>query len=169
MFLRNRYATLLSVLLSAIVLNAQAETVTDISGFFSPEGRVVTQASYPTAETSRQMLHTQSIAGVNRFAHKRKLTPTEDQPVVRMNRDTYYSQAVVNVSKGATITLPDIPEGKYMSVQPVTEDHRIQPMSYGPGTYELAVASETDLIIATYQLIAAMGRLTAVDLNLPLT
>lgn len=147
MFLRNQYANLLSVLLSAIVLSAQAETVTDISGFFSPQGRIVTQDSYPTDETSRQMLQTQSIAGVNRFEHKRKLTPTENQPVVRMNRDTYYSQAVVNVSEGATITLPDIPEGKYMSVQPVTEDHRIQPMSYGPGTYELATHTGSYLIL----------------------
>nr|WP_283104507.1 hypothetical protein [Shewanella olleyana] len=45
-----------------------------------------------------------------------------------MNRDTYYSLAVVDVSKGASITIPRLPEGKYVSVQPVTEDHRIQPM-----------------------------------------
>ena len=147
MFLRKQYAIVFFSLLSAIVLSAQAETVTDISGFFSPDGRKVTQASYPRDETSRQMLQTQSIAGVNRFAHKRKLTQTDNQPVVRMNRDTYYSQAVVDVSEGATITLPDIPEGKYMSVQPVTEDHRIQPMSYGPGTYELATHTGNHLIL----------------------
>ena len=58
-------------------------------------------------------------------------------PVVRMNRDTYYSFAVVDVSKGATVTVPEVPEGKYISVQPVTEDHRIQPMFYGHGTFEL--------------------------------
>ena len=73
MFLRKQYAIVFFSLLSAIVLSAQAETVTDISGFFSPDGRKVTQASYPRDETSRQMLQTQSIAGVNRFAHKRKL------------------------------------------------------------------------------------------------
>ena len=147
MFSRIEYAALLSTLLAAVVLNAHAEPVTDISAFFSPEGRRVSEASYPTDETSRQMLQTQSIAGVNRFAHKRTLTPTDDQPVVRMNRDTYYSQVVVDVSEGATITLPDIPDGKYMSVQPVTEDHRIQPMSYGPGTYELATHTGSHLIL----------------------
>jgi hypothetical protein len=55
-----------------------------------------------------------------------------------MNRDTYYGFAVVDVSAGASITIPPIPEGKYVSVQPVTMDHRIQPMSYGSGTFELA-------------------------------
>ncbi|MFK7848128.1 MAG: DUF1214 domain-containing protein [Rhodothermales bacterium] len=139
--------TVLSGLLYLIVFNAHADPVTDVSDFFSPQGRVVTQASYPTDETSRQILLTQSVVGVNRFQHKRKLTPTDDQPVVRMNRDTYYSNVVVDVSEGATITLPDIPEGKYMSIQPVTEDHRIQPMSYGPGTYALATHMGSHLYV----------------------
>ena len=55
-----------------------------------------------------------------------------------MNRDTFYSFAVVDVSAGASITIPPVPEGKYVSIQPVTMDHRIQPMSYGSGTFELA-------------------------------
>jgi hypothetical protein len=147
MFFRNHCAGLIFSLLFATVLQAHAETGTDISSFFSPDGRAVTQASYPTDETSRQILQTQSVAGVNRFQHNRKLTPTDDQPVVRMNRDTYYSRVVVDVSKGATITLPDVPEGKYMSFQPVTEDHRIQPMSYGPGTYELATHTGNHLYV----------------------
>jgi hypothetical protein len=33
--------------------------------------------------------------------------------------------------------MPEIPEGKYMSVQPVTQDHRIQAMMHGPRTFEL--------------------------------
>ena len=133
-----RRSSILIALFTVTICHAQAAPVTASADFFSPEGRVVTQASYPTDETSRQILQTQSVVGMNRFQHNRKLTPTDDQPVVRMNRDTYYSRVVIDVSEGATITLPDVPEGKYMSFQPVTEDHRIQPMSYGPGTYELA-------------------------------
>ena len=140
----------LATLFALFALNAHAGSVTDIRDFFAPGGKLVTPASYPTDETSRQILQTQTAVGVNQFHHKRKLTPTDDQPVVRMNRDTYYSMAIVNVSSGATITLPEIPVGKYMSMQPVTEDHRIQPMSYGPGTYELAVqsAAETHIHVA---------------------
>jgi hypothetical protein len=138
---------MLTILLSSIALHAQADQVTDVREFFSPSGRVVTEASYPTDETSRQILMKQSAVGVNRFQHNRKLTPTDDQPVVRMNRDTYYSTAVIDVSEGATITLPDTPDGKYMSFQPVTEDHRIQPMSYGPGTYELATHTGSHMVV----------------------
>lgn len=115
-----------------------ADPVDSLGEFFSPDGVAVTSASYPTMETSRQLLKNQDLAGVNKLLHKRKLTPTDQQPVVRMNRDTYYSLAVVDVSKGATITIPEVPKGKYVSVQPVTEDHRIQPMFNGAGTFELS-------------------------------
>ena len=58
-----------------------------------------------------------------------------------------YSFAVVDVSKGATITMPKVPEGKYISVQPVTEDHRIQPMFYGAGTFELTTHTGSHLYL----------------------
>lgn len=114
------------------------EQVTSDKDFFNEKGRIVTPQSYPTDETSRQILKSQSLVGVNNILHNRKLTPTDNQPVVRMNRDTYYSFGVVDVSKGAKITMPNIPEGKYMSVQGVTEDHRIQAMKYGPGIFDLS-------------------------------
>ena len=123
---------------SLISLEALSAPVTTIDAFFDPNGLEVAPEDYPTAETSRQLLIAQSRAPVNALNHARQLTPTNDQPVVRMNRDSYYSFAVVDVSAGATITIPPIPEGTYASVQPVTEDHRIQPMSYGSGTFQLA-------------------------------
>ncbi len=114
------------------------ELVTTDANFFNKNGNEVTPASYPTDETSRQMLKNQRLVGINKILHKRQLTPTDNQPVVRMNRDTYYSFAVVDVSKGASVTIPEVPEEKYVSVQPVTEDHRIQAMRYGPGTFDLS-------------------------------
>ncbi|KZX51361.1 hypothetical protein A3709_10715 [Halioglobus sp. HI00S01] len=64
-----------------------------------------------------------------------------------MNRDAYYSKAVINVSAGATVTLPPVPKGRYLSMQPVTLDHRPQAMSYGAGTYELATHFGDHLIV----------------------
>ena len=114
--------------------SAMVETIAE---YFSPQGKEVTAADYPTAESSRQFLEKQSAVGVNNFLHLRELTPTDKQTVVRMNRDTYYSLAVVDVSKGATLTLPEVPEGKYLSAQIVTENHRPYPMFYGAGDHEL--------------------------------
>ena len=120
------------------VTSTSQDRVTSLDKFFSDTGIETTPATYPTHETSHQMLKNQDLAGVNNFLHKRELAPTDRQPIVRMNRDTYYSFAVVDVSKGASITMPVLPEGKYVSVQPVTEDHRIQAMKYGSGTFELS-------------------------------
>ena len=136
---------------AAIAVAASATTSADPAGsidnFFQPDGVTATVENYPTLETSRQLLIAQGRAAVNDIAHNRKLTPTDDQPVVRMNRDTYYSFAVVDVSAGASITIPSLPDGKYVSVQPVTQDHRIQPMSYGSGTFELATHFGTHLYL----------------------
>jgi hypothetical protein len=124
-----------------------AQPVNNLGDFFSPQGAMVTSASYPMDETSHQMLKNQDLVGVNKFLHKRQLTPTDKQPVVRMNRDTYYSFAVVDVSKGATVTMPKVPNGKYISLQSGTEDHRIQPMFYGPGTFELSTHTGNHLYV----------------------
>ena len=35
--------------------------------------------------------------GVNRWHHNRTPTPIDQQPVIRMNRDTLYSMAVVDI------------------------------------------------------------------------
>ncbi|MFT7288114.1 MAG: hypothetical protein ACI87W_002229 [Halieaceae bacterium] len=128
----------LALLTMGISLHSFAAPTSAFGDFFSKDGVEVTPATYPIQESARQILRAQSAAGVNVLVHRRELTPTAKQPVVRMNRDTYYSMAVIDVSGGATITLPEVPAGKYISMQPVTEDHRIQPMSYGGGTYELA-------------------------------
>ncbi len=139
---------LFTALLLTLPVAGLANTTSDPRAFFSPDGKEVTQEYYPWAETARQMINGQALAGgVNKFLHRPRLTPTDDQPVVRMNRDCYYSMAVVNVTEGATITLPEVPEGKYLSMQPITEDHRIQPMSYGGGTYELATHTGTHVYV----------------------
>ena len=124
-----------------------AQVATTEKTFFSKDGRTVTPETYPRDETSRQLLKKQDLVGVNAFIHSNQLTPTDDQPIVRMNRDTYYSMAFIDVSKGASITMPEIPEGKYMSIQPVTEDHRIQAMKYGSGTFDLTTHTGTHLYV----------------------
>lgn len=134
-------ASLLSLPSLALEVNVESQ-------YFSDDGIHASEANYPELESARQFLKNQELVGVNKFLHKRKLTPTDQQPVVRMNRDTYYSMAVIDVSEGATVTMPDIPEGKYMSIQGITEDHRILPMIYGAGTFTLTTTKGEHLYLA---------------------
>ena len=65
-------------------------------------------------------------------------TPIEDQPVIRMNRDTLYSAAIVDISAGATVTVPD-GGNRYISVMVVNQDHYINRILHDPGQYTLTV------------------------------
>lgn len=130
-------ATVISAGILSFSVSAGDKVTSSLKDFYSANGAITTVDNYPRFETARQMVKNQDIAGINKLRHKRVLTPTDEQPVVRMNRDTFYSFATVDVSESAYITMPKIPKGKYMSVEVITEDHRIQPMVYGEGTFNL--------------------------------
>lgn len=100
---------------------------------------IVNVDNFVRAETAAQFVRALQITGgINKWAHFRKPTPLDQQPVIRMNRDTLYSAAIVDISKGATLTLPD--SGKrYMSVMVVNEDHYVNKVFHGAGSYELTM------------------------------
>lgn len=98
----------------------------------------VTRATYTRAESDRTFANIAKLAGgVNRFFHYRNVTPLDNQSVIRMNKDTLYSGAVVDTSKGATLTVPDVPKGRYLSVLLIDNDHYSPGVIYAPGTHQL--------------------------------
>ena len=54
-----------------------------------------------------------------------------------MNRDTLYSMGIVDTSQGATITVPELPNDRYVSVYLVDNDHYCPFVIYSSGTHEL--------------------------------
>ena len=95
--------------------------------------------NFVRAETERMLLSTQEEAGgVNRLGHNRTPTPVDHQPVIRMNRDTLYSFGVVDLSEGATLTIPDS-GNRYLSVMVVNQDHHINGIFHEPGRHALTV------------------------------
>jgi hypothetical protein len=93
--------------------------------------------NFVRAETDRMFAALQTDAGgVNVFRHNREPTSIEGQTVIRMNRDTLYSFAIVDISEGATITVPDS-GGRYLSVMVVNQDHYINRLFHDPGEYDL--------------------------------
>jgi hypothetical protein len=102
------------------------------------ETREVTQKTYCRAETDRTLYNaSQLTGGVNKLFSFRNVTPLDRQTVVRMNKDTLYTVALVDTSKGATITVPDIPAGRYFSVLLLDNDHYCPGVIYTSGTHEL--------------------------------
>lgn len=107
----------------------------------SGEPVVVTVDNFVRAETARMMTNLLATGGggINRFHHIRVPTPLDRQTVVRMNRDTLYSFAVVDLADGAEVTLPDS-GGRYLSVAVVNQDHYVNQVLHAPGAHRLNVA-----------------------------
>jgi hypothetical protein len=98
---------------------------------------LVSVDNYVRAETARMFEGILAMTGgLNQFAHYRAPTAIDAQPVIRMQRDTLYSGAILDISEGATLTIPD-PGNRYMSMMVVNEDHYINEIFHSGGTYEL--------------------------------
>ena len=79
----------------------------------------VTLDNIVRAETDTAMRSVVKTYGaLGKFVHLRDPTPIDNQTIIRMNRDTLYSAAVVDLSKPATVILPDT-GGRYMSMHVV--------------------------------------------------
>jgi hypothetical protein len=110
----------------------------------------VTVDNYVRAETARMFDGTIERAnGTNRFVHNRVPTPMDKQNVIRLNRDTLYSQGVFDISQGATLTLPEA-EGRYMTVMVINEDHYINRVFSEPGSYDLTVDEFDSEFVAVF-------------------
>ena len=97
----------------------------------------VTIDNFTRAATDIELAKYVALAGgVNRFFHFREPGDVDNQPTIRMNFDTLYSTAVVDISKGATLTLPEVGE-RYMSAMIVNQDHYINDVFHGGGSYTL--------------------------------
>ncbi len=113
----------------------------------------VTLENYEVAESDLAFYNVTKLVGMNTFFH----FPTgafdlNNQTVVRMNRDTYYSGAIIDTTQGATVTIPET-NGRYLSVMVVQNDHYIDQVFLEPGTHE--ITSETDFAMVAMRIRAS--------------
>jgi hypothetical protein len=118
----------MSLLMASSVASAQTTV--------SPT-KPVTVENYNRAQTDVNFAGVVKIGGFGKFRHGRELAPPAQQGIVRPNRDTLYSFAIVDLDAGpVTITLPDA--GKhFMGLQVVNEDQYTPATYYGAGTCTL--------------------------------
>lgn len=75
--------------------------------------------------------------GLGVLSHERAMAPLDQQTVIRLNRDTLYSAALIDLDAGpVTMTLPD-PGTRFMSTQIIDEDHYTHFVHYGAGSFTL--------------------------------
>jgi hypothetical protein len=108
--------------------------------------------NFVRAESDR-MFAALARGGVNRLVHHRQPASIAEQTVIRQNRDTLYSSAVVDISTGATLTLPDAGD-RYLSVMIVNNDHYINDVLHRPGEHELTVDRyDTDYVLVAARIL----------------
>ncbi|MGL4311594.1 MAG: DUF1214 domain-containing protein [Paracoccaceae bacterium] len=101
----------------------------------------VTVENFTRAETDGYFTDFVARAGgVGQFYHTRTPTEIADQTVVRMNRDTLYSSAVLDLTTPATITLPDAGK-RFMSMLVISQDHYVKDVVYAPSSVALTQES----------------------------
>ncbi|AYO22838.1 DUF1254 domain-containing protein [Vibrio owensii] len=111
----------------------------------------VTEKNYEFAESDLAFKNITKLVGSNKWFHFPGLTPLDNQTVVRMNRDTIYSGYVADLSKGGSITIPDIGE-RYISVMVVQNDHYIDQVFSTPGTHDIESQTDFAMIVARVQI-----------------
>ncbi len=87
------------------------------------------------AESDVAFKNDYDMAGFGTWRHLRGPVVLDEQEVIRMNRDTIYSSALLDLSKPAFVTLPE-GDGRYMSLQVVSQDHYTYAVSR-PGRHEI--------------------------------
>ena len=116
----------------------------------APDPVPVTLENYKTAESDLAFNNGTKFVGTNELLHfPVDAFDLDNQTVVRMNRDTIYSGAVVNVSEGATVTLPES-DGRYISAMVVQNDHYIDQVIKTPG--EHVIEADTDFVMVAIRI-----------------
>lgn len=112
-----------------------------------PTSIIVTQDNYPQAYTNMRMAAiSERAGGINKFLEMS--TPSsnpKEQLVVRMNRDTHYSSAVIDMAGEVYLTIPET--DKYVTIQIVDENHATQPMIYGSGRHKISADTDHAFVI----------------------
>src|SRR5260221_4578904 len=118
--------------LSLAVINSTLSAQTPAS-----QGVPVTIDNYNRAQPDVTSAGVVKTGGLGKSRQGRALAPPVQQGIVRPNRDTLYSFAIVDLDAGpVTITLPDAGK-RFMGMQVVNQDQYTPAAYYGAGTHTL--------------------------------
>jgi hypothetical protein len=107
----------------------------------------VTEDTFIRAEVDARILRFQEEGGMNRGMVYDSPTPTDRQPVPRMNRDTLYMGVPIDTKDGFSVTIPKSPADRYVSVYLLDNDHFTIDILSKPGTHEFG-PQDTRYIVA---------------------
>jgi hypothetical protein len=109
--------------------------------FASPADFGVTDYAYKVSETDFNIKRSLAKAPVNEWAHQDDVSNVATQQVIRENQDVIYSSAVVDVSAGATISVPS--GGTYHIIEIIDMQNYIVDVVYSGESVTITPANTT--------------------------
>jgi len=92
--------------------------------------------NYVRAESDYQIkTYAETIGAFGKLVHQRGFYSVDNQLTVRVNRDTYYSFGLFDLTSPVMITKPD-PGDRFQSLMIINQDHSIPPAIHEGGTFE---------------------------------
>lgn len=133
-FVRHQSPLGMALVLMVLLLSGQVrsdETVATVTP--------VNAMNYVRAKTALQFnKYNVRAGGINRFFHTRDVINIENQSSRRLNRDTLYSSAIIDISRGADVFLPES-DDRYMSMQVINEEGYTNAVYHDSGRYHLTL------------------------------
>lgn len=110
-----------------------------VGGFSHPlqaqETIPVNVENYIRAESDYQIqTYARTLNCFGRLVHQREFYSVDNQLTLRVNRDTYYSFGLYDLTSPVTITKPD-PGDRFQSLMIINQDHSISPTIHEGGTF----------------------------------
>jgi len=107
-----------------VLISAFISFILGISTATAEDTSILVNAdNYARAEAAFQFEGMLKRSGdINKLVHVRQPIPLDRQRNMQMNRDTIYSSAVVDISKGASVSFPNSGD-RYMSIAIVNQDN----------------------------------------------
>lgn len=97
---------------------------------------VVTVDNFCRAETDRYFAQYAAQGRFGRMGHSRAGLDVTNQVVIRMNRDTWYSSGIFDLTAPVTVTVPET-QGRFISLLVINQDHYVKRVEHDPGTWTL--------------------------------
>ena len=129
-----------AIVVASLAMTVQAETTTTPVNTSKEVTQTtkVTPENYGLAETQvifngylKKMAAVSGTNGTGVWLHNKKGADPKDKKVMRINFDTIYSFAIVDLTEPVTLVMPET-NGRYQSAWIITEDH------YNPFSFEKA-------------------------------
>jgi hypothetical protein len=99
------------------------------------EGITVNVENYVRAESDYQIqTYAKTLNCFGKMVHQRDFYSVDNQLTLRVNRDTYYSFGLYDLTSPVTITKPD-PGDRFQSLMIINQNHSISPTIHEGGTF----------------------------------